>query len=150
MIFDYKIFLDGDDTKNLCNWMIEGVQSFQPDIVIALGRGGFVPGVYMSHGLGIPMEPVMWQTRDGGEQTYSAIVDDMLAEGRRVVICDDINDSGRTFKQVMNEYSPEGKFDSQIKTCCMVEKVSSQFKCDVAGMRIDDPRWIVFDWETIG
>lgn len=147
MLFDYKIFLDGHDTKTLSRYIADQLQPFNPDMVVALGRGGFVPGVYLSHALGIPLEPVMWQTRDGGEKQISTTINDCLHDGERIVIVDDINDSGLTFKQVMSEYSPLGVYNTQIKTCCMVEKVSSEFRCDVAAMRIDDPRWIVFDWE---
>ncbi len=36
-----------------------------PQQVVALGRGGFIPGVHLSHLLDVPLVPLMWQTRDG-------------------------------------------------------------------------------------
>ena len=149
MLFDYKIFLDYSDVVSLTNKLIEDADNFKPDMIVGLGRGGFVPAVHLSHALEVPLEPMMWQTRDGGLKTYSGPVEEDLSEGKRVVFVDDINDSGRTFKEVMEEYSPDGKYDEQIMTVCLVEKVSSSFRCSSAGIRLDDNRWIVFPWEGV-
>jgi hypoxanthine phosphoribosyltransferase len=149
MIFDYKIFLDYSDVVSLTNKLIEDADNFKPDMIVGMGRGGFVPAVHLSHALGVPLEPMMWQTRDGGVQCFSGPVEEDLMDGKRVVFVDDINDSGRTFKEVMDEYSRDGKYDDQIKTLCLVEKVSSSFRCSSAGIRLDDPRWIVFPWEGV-
>jgi len=149
MLFDYKIFLDYDDVVSLTNKLIEDADNMKPDMIVGLGRGGFVPAVHLSHALGVELEPMMWQTRDGGMKTYSGPVDEYLMEGKRVVFVDDINDSGLTFKQVTAEYSPEGKYDDQILTTCLVEKVSSTYRCGSAGIRLDDPRWLVMPWEGV-
>ena len=54
--------------------------------IVALGRGGFVPGVQLSHLLNIPLVPLMWQTRDGN-------VIDKYVTDKHSWIVDDINDS---------------------------------------------------------
>ena len=68
---------------------------WDPDLIIAIARGGCVPGVYLSHLLDKPLEVVTWQTRDGLRKEWPN-----MHEGRQVLLVDDINDSGLTFKQI--------------------------------------------------
>ena len=44
------------DTEMICN-KIES-DNFIPDVVVGISRGGLIPGVMISHKLGIPFKPV--------------------------------------------------------------------------------------------
>jgi len=105
--------------------------------ILALGRGGFVPGAQLSHELGIPLEPLMWQTRDGSvQQPYTATA--------RTLIIDDINDSGQTLTDVTsNCLFPYGHL-----TAVLINKTSSSYKdVDFYAEVGDDNVWYAFPWE---
>src|SRR3712207_5124028 len=66
---------------------------WRPDFVVGIGRGGLVPGAYLSHAVGIPMLSI----------DHSAQVPEFAAEllvkmavrtqaGERLLLVDDIND----------------------------------------------------------
>ena len=63
-----------------------------------------------------------------------------LASGEVVVFVDDINDSGKTFAEIKTQYNAG-------ITVCIMEKLQSNFKCDITGARTDTARWIEFPWE---
>jgi uncharacterized protein len=107
--------------------------------VVALGRGGFVPGVHLSHHLGVPLVPLMWQTRDGAvNKRYIARVPSLIV--------DDINDTGRTLREVTTECSWNGS----CSTAVLINKKSSSFAAvDFSGESTDSPAWISFPWEKL-
>jgi len=105
--------------------------------ILALGRGGFVPGVQLSHQLDIPLVPLMWQTRDGNaRQPFTSTT--------RTLIVDDINDSGQTLSDVTSACQfPHGHL-----TAVLINKTSSSFKdVDFYAEVGDDNVWYQFPWE---
>ena len=105
--------------------------------ILAIGRGGFVPGAQLSHELGIPLEPLMWQTRDGkARQPFTSTT--------RTLIVDDINDSGQT----LNGVTSGCEFPHGYLTAVLVNKTSSSFKnVDFYAEVGDDNVWYAFPWE---
>jgi uncharacterized protein len=106
--------------------------------IVALGRGGFVPGVQLSHLLNIPLVPLMWQTRDGN------VIDKYVTDKHSLII-DDINDSGRTLIEVTSQ----GIWVEGYCTAVLINKPSSQYKeVDFYMETGDDGVWYEFPWES--
>ena len=62
-------------------------------------------------------------------------------------IIDDINDTGETFKFILDKF---GKGDGRIKFAALIHNKPSKVTIDYLGYEIDkskDPAWIVFPWE---
>jgi len=116
-----------------------------------VARGGAVPAVILSHILNIPCEIFTWQTRDGGvkEYRYDIIDDAITGENRNVLLIDDINDTGLTFNQIIEnwKYNNPQLIDKHVRTACLIERVNSDFNVDFSGVREDSEHWIVFPWE---
>tara|TARA_R100000951_G_C2585036_1_gene163161 strand:+ start:336 stop:788 length:453 start_codon:yes stop_codon:yes gene_type:complete len=109
----------------------------RPQQVVALGRGGFIPGVHLSHLLEIPLVPLMWQTRDG-------TVNEQIVTDKHTLIVDDINDSGQTLTEVVNNNTWNG----DLWTAVLVNKTHSLFTdVDYVGVTGDNDDWISFPWE---
>lgn len=107
--------------------------------VVALGRGGFVPGVHLSHELGVSLVPIMWQTRDGA-------VNEKYRTNVPSLIVDDINDSGRTLLEVVSQNIWNGSYS----TAVLVNKASSKFSAvDYYGKTGEDDVWYSFPWEKL-
>lgn len=106
--------------------------------IIAIGRGGFVPGVQLSHYLGIPLTPLMWQTRDGN------IAQHHIAAKGRALIVDDINDSGKTLDDLISTCTWLDGYSVAVE----ISKTSSMFKAvDFYAELGDDNVWYEFPWE---
>ena len=140
MKFKAKIYLDYDDVLSMCHNLEHDVSKMHPDLIVGITRGGLLPAVHLSHSLTIPMVALQWQTRDDETKEINDRIKSALDQNKTVVFVDDINDTGRTFKSIKEEYKG-GKYVS------MVERCSASFKTDARSLRIDDNRWIVFPWE---
>lgn len=149
MKFKEKIYLGYDDVLSMCKNLEYEVSKIKPDLIVGIARGGLLPALHLSHALDVPMECMHWSTRDSGMQTFSGIIEEELNDQRTVVFVDDINDSGLTMNQIVDQYTYNPNFDTRphMKFVSLVEKVGSTFETDACSLRIDDPRWIVFPWE---
>ena len=82
------------DVNTLCREIT--LDKFNPEVVVGISRGGLLPGVMMSHWLNIPFKPVKAGLRDFPEwEDYLPRKTD-----ERVLIVDDICDSGETFQKI--------------------------------------------------
>jgi len=93
--------------------------------VAGIPRGGLILATILSHATSLKYVPF----------NEHAIRPDVL-------LVDDINDSGNTFKDITSSSS------LQIQTACLVQRVSSSFKCSYIGVELYTDSWIVFPWES--
>lgn len=140
MKFKNKIYIEYNDVLSMCNNLEYDVSKMKPDLIVGITRGGLLPAVHLSHCLGIPMDTLAWRTRDNPQTEYNDNINAMLIAKKTVVFVDDINDTGRTFTEIKQEYRG-GHFVS------LVEKVGSTFRSDASSLQLKDDRWIVFPWE---
>ena len=82
------------DVNTLCREIL--LDGFNPEVIVGLSRGGLTPGVMMSHWMQKPFKPVNASLRDFPEW------EDYLPKktDERVLIVDDICDSGETFDRI--------------------------------------------------
>ena len=84
------------DVNTLCREIV--LDKFDPCCIVGISRGGLLPGVMMSHWLNKPFKPVKAALRDFPEwEDYLPRKTD-----ERVLIVDDICDSGETFTRMKN------------------------------------------------
>ena len=82
------------DVNTLCREIT--LAKFDPKVIVGISRGGLLPGVMMSHWLQKPFKPVKAALRDFPEwEDYLPRKTD-----ERVLIVDDICDSGETFTRM--------------------------------------------------
>ena len=90
------------DVNSLCREIL--LDKFDPNVIVGLSRGGLTPGVMMSHWMKKPFKPIKTSLRDFPEwEDYLPRKTD-----ERVLIVDDICDSGETFHKI-REYINERK-----------------------------------------
>ena len=82
------------DVNTLCREIL--LDGFNPEVIVGLSRGGLTPGVMLSHWMQKPFKPVKASLRDFPEW------EDYLPKktDERVLIVDDICDSGETFDRI--------------------------------------------------
>ena len=126
---------------------------WRPDCLIGIGRGGLVPGAYLSHALGMTLLSVDYSSRDFG------FADELIhklayrtRQGEKLLVVDDINDSGRTIDQFRSALSRFGGVADNVRVAVLLNNIRSHATADYWSREIDrstDKRWFVFPWEAM-
>lgn len=146
---------------------------FAPDYILGIARGGLVPAVYLSHRLKLPMLSVRISLRDHSHTDDLEVVANKLRQGKRILVIDDICDSGDTLRLIQDllldmveegEPAPEWAeqmFDhtptapsyavSHFKSAVLIHNLGQElYTPDFLGRSInksEEDRWVVFPWE---
>lgn len=160
-----KIYFTWDDICAQVDNIISCIRAdgWQPSVVVGLTRGGLLPATLLSHRMGIPMCSLDISFRDNLEPwcgTTHTWIPDEIGNGHRILVMDDINDSGRTFDWIRQDWSNSVQFLkpvgddwpwNHIKFAALVHNAASTAPTDYHAQLIDksqDPCWIVFPWES--
>ena len=127
--------------------------NWRPDFIVGIGRGGLVPAVYLSHATGIALLSVdhSSQVPSFGAELLTRLASKSCA-GVRLLIVDDINDSGRTLAHLRASLAAAGGAMDHIRVAVLIDNVSSSQSVDYRARRIDrktETRWFVFPWEAM-
>ena len=117
------------------------------DLILSVNRGGCIPGVYLSHGLKLPHKVIDLQLRDGTNIPDSNSVKNLKINSKKILIIDDINDTGSTFihlNRIINANNTKKYF------ACLINNIGSKFQVEFYGRsinKVEKPSWYVFPWE---
>ena len=121
--------------------------AWMPSIILGINRGGCIPGVYLSHRINTPHEVLDIRLRDHTTKPNLSVLEKAFAFQKKILIIDDINDSGETFNYIVKNF---GKGNDRFKFATLINNKPSKAKVDYQGYEIDkskNPAWIVFPWE---
>jgi len=135
--------------------------SWMPDYVVGLTRGGLVPANMISQYLDVPMETLKVKLRDHADtESNSQIAHDAFIN-KRILIVDDINDTGATLNWIKKDWmkdEPEtGRWNAvwggnvRVATLYDNESSKSELTVDYTAVTInkaDEDVWIDFPWES--
>jgi hypoxanthine phosphoribosyltransferase len=126
---------------------------WRPDFLVGIGRGGLVPAAYLSHRIGIAMLSV---DHSSGEVGFGDELLEKLAAkitaGGRILIVDDINDSGGTISYLRAAIAAKSHDPQGLRVAVLIHNVRSRAKAEYRGCEIDrdhDKSWYVFPWEAL-
>ena len=140
--------------------------SWRPDYVVGLTRGGLVPANLISQYLGCRMETLKVSLRDDTEcESNLWMAEDAFGhemdQPKRILIVDDINDTGATLNYIREDW-PSGCFPdnprwtevwgSNVRVAVLVDNESSKNEIPVSYSAVDINKaeqdvWLVFPWE---
>lgn len=156
----YRIISWGDFEKHTSD-LYTRVKVFRPDYIVGMNRGGLPPAVLLSHKFDIPHWPLTVRLRHGAPQVESTtwMVKDILA-GKKLLIVDDICDSGATIKWIINSWqeylkgSGEGEKWQEVavhnvRIASLFVKEQTRHLVDAYCEVCPDDVWVVFPWETL-
>jgi xanthine phosphoribosyltransferase len=128
--------------------------SWKPDFIIGIGRGGLVPAVYISHELQVPMLSIDHSSKvPGFADELLRKVADKSTTGTRLLFVDDINDSGGTIAYIRQLLTDNGGDTGNLRFAVVINNSKSRVSVDYWAQMIDrtvDKRWFVFPWEAVG
>lgn len=107
--------------------------------IVAIARGGIVPGLILTHQLNLPiriLEVNKYHT------TANIEVEDYSPEFGFTLIIDDIIDQGDTMSEVVKMFR-----GSKFKSTCLFWKPHSKYKPDYYIEKVPNDVWLVFPWE---
>ena len=148
--------LDWDNIDFLINCIADQIQHkrIKFDSIIALGRGGLIPGAALSYKLGIlDLHNLGISTRQDDGKYIDTLVyqkPESINKKSKILVVDDINDSGRTFTSVKSILQSEyGIDDNNIHFASLIKRNSTEFKDSntISGNTVYTTSWLVFPWD---
>ena len=121
---------------------------FHPDVIVGVSRGGWPPARVMSDLLGNPelanvrVEFYVGVAETKGEPVITQPLS-VPVKGRRVLIMDDVADTGKSLRLVRDHVEKNGA--TEIKLATIYYKPWSEIKPDYYVRETE--AWIVFPWE---
>jgi hypoxanthine phosphoribosyltransferase len=122
---------------------------YKPDLVVAISRGGLVPGRILTDLLETPqlviiqIEFYLGIAETRGEPTLKQALATPI-QGKRVLLVDDIADSGRSLQLAKTHLQAQGA--GEIKTATLYYKTQSTEKPDFYEKQTGN--WVIFPWDT--
>ena len=124
-------------------------EGFRPDLIVAIARGGLVPARFIGDVLGVSTIVSMTvrhygagaQVNDGAYVAHPVNAD---ISGLRVLLVDDVNDTGDTFATALPHVLELGP--AEVRTAVLHEKEVSTFRADFIGETLTEWRWLIYPW----
>lgn len=119
------------------------------DLIVAIGRGGYVPGRILSDLLGIKdLTSFKIEHYLGLDKCKTAMVKYPLTadvEDKNILVIDDVTDTGDTFDVALTHIRQCGRV-RMLRTAVMVHKEVSHYRPDYFAEKITRWRWVIFPW----
>ena len=159
-----KIYYTWQDVEQQTQEILRQIQldSWQPDYVVGLTRGGLVPANLISQYLEVPMETLKVSLRDDRNRPESNLwMAEDAFEGKRILVVDDINDTGATLNWIKQDWQESCLSESDrwfkiwgdtVRVAVLVDNEASNSVINVSYSAVDlnkadEDVWVIFPWE---
>lgn len=124
---------------SLCKGLALAVAPYQPDIILAVGRGGYYPGTLLAHLLRVEVMPVRLSRRVNDVVTHKKpkwlVKPPESVKGQRVLVVDEISDTGETLRKVAKRARKLGA--AEVRTAVLYAHTHSADVPDYIGIISD-------------
>lgn len=152
-----KEYITYEYVNDAVNSIVHSIKKFniEFDYIVGLVRGGCIPGVMLSHRLNVPFIPLMWSTRDHITTETIDWLPQLVNEGKKVLIVEDIIDSGKTLETLYANWGAVvGGVDklnmSNIYVAALIYNYEQEITAHFYGKMINRSStnvWYEFFWE---
>jgi hypoxanthine phosphoribosyltransferase len=122
---------------------------YRPEMIVAIGRGGWMPARILSDFLGqMDLTSFKIEHYRGAQKQAEARVRYPLAAdvgARRVLLVDDVSDSGDTFAVALEHLHSRGAA-AEVRTAVLHHKTVCPYVPDYYASKIVKWRWIIYPW----
>lgn len=123
---------------------------FEPEVLIAVARGGLLPGGGLSYALGVKLtDAINVEFYTDVHETLpdpvllAPLLDTDSIRGKRLLVVDDVVDSGRTLALVLDLLATHG---ADARSAVLYAKPTTVVEPDFTWAHTD--QWIVFPWSA--
>lgn len=149
----------GDASRALTQSIVNS--GWMPELIVAIARGGLLPAGAISYAIGVKaMGTMNVEFYTGVGQTLTEpqllppLMDVSAMDGKRVLVVDDVADSGSTLKMVMDMINAHGlsldghtTVKAEARSAVIYKKPRSVIEPDYMWRETD--KWINFPWSTL-
>jgi hypoxanthine phosphoribosyltransferase len=146
---------DWEYIYGLCRDVADDVKAaeFEPDVVVALARGGWFGGRCLCDFLGLDdlaslkVEHYVGTAAKGEEAQIKYPLADGAVEGKDVLVVDDIADTGQSIEtaaECVRDRNP-----SSVRTATLQLLQTSDHQPEFVGERLDEWTWVVYPWNFV-
>lgn len=143
-----------NSVKNLKDKILDSKKRY--DWIISINRGGVIPGVMLSHALGIT-HGVLTVTHYEKQKMLDQVSKDLYISGikqirphHNILIVDDIADSGICLRESVATVQRLDSDAKNIDTAVVYYKPKSVIVPTFYDKQISDESWVWFPWELLG
>jgi len=158
-----KKFYSWQDVETMCTSVVNQMykDNWKPDYIVGITRGGNVPATIISNMTGIRCEALKVSLRDdNSESETNCWMSEDAQAGKKILIVDDINDTGATFNWIKQDWHSsvynlsDDIWGNNVRFAVLTENLSSEFdgvsySCDEVNKAEEDV-WLVYPWENVG
>jgi len=165
-----KHYYSWTDVERMCVSIVTQMykDNWRPDYIIGITRGGNVPATIISNMTGIRCEALKVSLRDDKESESNCwMAEDAFGyetEPKKILIVDDINDTGATFNWITKDWQASCLPDdpkwnrvwgNNVKFATLTDNLASEsinpiaYTCHEINKAEEDV-WLVYPWENIG
>lgn len=126
---------------------------FDPDVIVAIARGGFAPARVLCDYLrvmdlcSLRVAHYRGMTRSSaGARVVAPLPVDLT--GRRVLLVDDVSDTGDTFAAALEHLGTRGT-PLEVRSAVLLHKHTSRIRPDFHGAQMRRWRWVIFPWARV-
>jgi hypoxanthine phosphoribosyltransferase len=157
-----RVYYSDSDIKLWVHSIMRDIakDTWRPDYIVGLTRGGLVPAVMLSHYMNVPMESLNVSFRDGGSCVSNCGMSEDAYNGKNILVVDDINDSGKTLSWIKEDWKTscmpnnpvwDTIWGYNVRVAVMINNEASEFvDINYTGKtinKLETPEWCVFPWE---
>ena len=143
----YELF--GTASRELAHQVVD--DGYEPDLILSIARGGLGLGMGLGYALDVKnLSAVNVEFYTGVDERLDVPImlpptpDAVDLAGLKVLIADDVADTGKTLELVRNFCAG---YVAEVRTAVIYEKPQSVVSCNYVWRRTD--RWIDFPWSTL-
>jgi hypoxanthine phosphoribosyltransferase len=147
-------YIGWNQFQRLCGVLYGRIKDagFRPDMIIAIERGGYPVARLLSDYFDV-MDLIGLKVEHyrGPDKLPRAVIPYPLAadvEGRRLLVVDDVSDSGDTYNAVLPHVRRQGR-PAALRTAVLHHKQTSSYRPDFHARRVLKWRWITYPWAVV-
>ncbi len=140
-------YYDYNELHNDIHNLATQCRHFEPDAIVAVARGGLIAAQLLAYALDVRnLQSIRIESYDGQEQRDTLKLYDTLdlSNASRILIVDDIVDSGRTLQQLLKHLYKHYE-NHTFKTVALYFKPAARVQPDFTCKEATE--WIEFYWE---
>jgi len=122
---------------------------YRPTLIVAVGRGGWMPARILSDRLGqmnlASVKIEHYRAAHKGPETIVRYPLPATVDGERILLVDDVSDSGDTFAVALAHLRSRGE-PRAVRTAVLHHKTVSRHAPDYFAARVVKWRWIIYPW----
>ena len=152
-----KLYYRYTDIHNLIIKSSDEIKLFNPDLIIAIGGGGFIPARILRSLVDVPIYSVTLKLYNKDDEINDKVEViqwlDLDLSNKRVVIVDEVDDTRKTLSFCLNKLKQKNNIYFN-KTCVYVIHNKNKPKLGeldnsikyISSLNVED-KWIVYPWD---